>query len=567
MNNEKSDARLENPVLINLVYRFWRIAVHRGYFCRMADNENTIGKNRKNPEVESRKKAQRTHTQNYFEYGKVPPHAPELEEAVLGALLLDQKVQSEIIDFLHPEMFYTDAHQRIYRVIKEIFATTDPIDMLTVTNALKKSGELEMVGGAYNIAQLTRRVGSAANIEYHARIILQKFIQRRLIEISAEISTEAFEDSADVFDLLDKAEQKLFSVSENNLRREHADMRSLVTDALENIEKASKHDGAFMGVPSGFPEVDRITAGWQKSDLVVLAARPGMGKTAFVLSMARNIAVDYKRPVAMFSLEMTGVQLVTRLIASETRLSAEKLKKGDLRDHEWQQLHSRLTNLVDAPLYIDDTPALSIFELRAKARRMKQQYDIQLIIIDYIQLMQAGNDKGNREQEISNISRSMKSLAKELNVPIIALSQLNRSVETRGGLKKPLLSDLRESGAIEQDADMVMFIYRPEYYKLEVFEDNTPAAGMAELIIAKHRNGALADIKLRFIAQFAQFADYDEFDADGIGGIPPNTDFDQGVMIKQSKINVEAEDGQDEGAETDPLDDLSPDGLTKHAPY
>jgi replicative DNA helicase len=282
--------------------------------------------------------------------------------------------------------------------------------------------------------------------------------------------------------------------------------------------------------------------------------------------MARNIAVDYKRPVAVFSLEMTGVQLVTRLIASETQLSAEKLKKGDLRGDEWQQLHTRLQNLVDAPLYIDDTPALSIFELRAKARRMKQQYDIQLIVIDYIQLMQGTNDKGgNREQEISNISRSMKSLAKELNVPIIALSQLNRSVETRGGLKKPLLSDLRESGAIEQDADMVMFIYRPEYYKLEEFEDGTTAAGMAELIIAKHRNGALAEIKLRFIAQYAQFADYDKFDPDNTEGVKPNTDFDNGVMIKQSKMNEagkDAHDLQDDGMDT------SPDGFTRgEAPY
>lgn len=536
----------------------------------MTNNENKTTQTRKNTEAESRKKAQRTHSQNYFEYGKVPPHALELEEAVLGALLLDQKVQSEIIDFLHPEMFYTDAHQRIYRVIKEIFGTTDPIDMLTVTNALKKAGELDMVGGAYYIAQLTRRVGSAANIEYHARIILQKYIQRRLIEISAEISTEAFEDSADVFDLLDKAEQKLFSVSENNLRREHADMRTLVADALENIEKASKSDGSYQGVPSGFTEVDRITAGWQKSDLVVLAARPGMGKTAFVLSMARNIAVDYKRPVAVFSLEMTGVQLVTRLIASETRLSAEKLKRGDLRNDEWQQLHTRLQNLIDAPLYIDDTPALTIFELRAKARRMKQQYDIQLIVIDYIQLMQGGSDKGNREQEISTISRSMKSLAKELNVPIIALSQLNRSVETRGGLKKPLLSDLRESGAIEQDADMVLFIYRPEYYGMEYFDDDAPdekkipAKGMAELIVAKHRNGALANIKLRFIAQFAQFADFEAFDPENLKGMNPNTDFANGVVIKQSKINQEQEGNPEEPP--DPLDIL-PDGFTKDAPF
>ncbi|MCF8366027.1 MAG: replicative DNA helicase [Bacteroidales bacterium] len=537
----------------------------------MANNENTTSTKPQNADIESRKKAQRTHSQNYFEYGKVPPHAIELEEAVLGALLLDQKAQSDIIDFLQPEMFYTDAHQRIYRVIREIFTSTDPIDMLTVVNALKKAGELEMVGGAYYIAQLTRRVGSAANIEYHARIILQKFIQRRLIEISAEISTEAFEDSADVFDLLDRAEQKLFSISENNLRREHSDMQSLVKDALENIEKASKHDSSYQGVPSGFSELDRITAGWQKSDLIVLAARPGMGKTAFVLSMARNISVDYKRPVVVFSLEMTGVQLVTRLIASETQLSADKLKRGELKDHEWQQLHSRITNLMNAPLYIDDTPALSIFELRAKARRMKQQYDIQLIIIDYIQLMQAGNDKGgNREQEISNISRSMKSLAKELNVPIIALSQLNRSVETRGGLKKPLLSDLRESGAIEQDADMVAFIYRPEYYKLEEFEDHTPAAGMAELIIAKHRNGALAEVKLRFIAQFAQFTDYDQFNPGGYEGISPNQDFEAGTMIKQSKINtyMDGDDNNMSDSVTDHFDnDLSPDGLTREAPF
>lgn len=513
-----------------------------------------------NPELEGRKKASRTHTQNYFEYGKIPPQAPDLEEAVLGALLLDQKALSETIDFLKSEMFYSDAHQRIFGAISELFKKNQPIDMLTVVNELKRSGELEMVGGAFYIAQLTRRVGSAANIEYHSRIILQKFIQRKLIEISAEISTEAFEESADVFELLDRAEQKLFSISENNLRREHADMQTLVGEAVDNIVKASKQDGSYRGVPSGFAEVDRVTAGWQKSDLIVLAARPGMGKTAFVLSMARNIAVDYKRAVAVFSLEMSGVQLVTRLIASETQLSADKLKKGELKEHEWQQLHSRINNLVEAPLYIDDTPALSIFELRAKARRMKQQYDIQLIIIDYIQLMQSGGGEkgGNREQEISSISRSMKSLAKELDIPIIALSQLNRSVETRGGVKKPLLSDLRESGAIEQDADMVMFIYRPEYYKLEAFEDNTPSAGMAEIIVAKHRNGALASIKLRFIAQFAQFADYDEFSVDSDGdGMSANTGFDRNVMIKQSKMNEDDLDGddgnQDQDAMTDPL--------------
>ena len=534
----------------------------------MAENEKTITEKERKPQQEGRSKASRTHNQNYFEYGKVPPQAIDLEEAVLGALLLEQNALSAVIDILKAEVFYTDAHQKIFAAINDLFAKQQPIDLLTVTHELKSKGELEMVGGAYYIAQLTRRVASAANIEFHSRIIIQKYIQRRMIEISSEIQRDAYEDTVDVFDLLDKAEQKMFSVSENNLRRDHGDMPSLVKEAIDNIEKASKQDGGYQGVPSGFSQLDRITAGWQKSDLVVLAARPGMGKTAFVLSMARNITVDFKRPVAVFSLEMSSVQLVTRLIASETKLSADKLKKGDLKDHEWQQLHSRIANLIDAPLYIDDTPALSIFELRAKARRMKQQYGIELIIIDYIQLMQAGNDKGNREQEISNISRSMKSLAKELDVPIIALSQLNRSVETRGGLKKPILSDLRESGAIEQDADMVLFIYRPEYYKIDTMEDNTPSAGMAELIIAKHRNGALEDVKMRFIAQFAQFADYDEFKYDTDDSMEPNTSFESNTMIRPSRMNDISDDfgeGDDNGFPGG--DELSDDGLPRESPF
>ncbi len=505
----------------------------------MAEQEKTFQNKTQSADTENRRKVQRTHTQNYFEYGKIPPQALDLEEAVLGALLIDQKALSETVDFLKPEMFYTEAHRKIYGAIVELFARQQPVDMLTVTNQLKSSGELDLVGGAYYIAQLTRRVASAANIEYHARIILQKYIQRRLIEISAEITTEAFEDSADVFDLLDKAEQKLFSVSENNLRRDHSDMPSLVNEALDNIVKAGKEKGTFSGVPSGFSKLDDLTGGWQKADLIVLAARPGMGKTAFVLSMARNAAVGYNRAIAIFSLEMTSVQLVTRLLSSESELPAEKLKKGDLLNHEWQQLNSKIQSLVKAKLYIDDTPALTIFELRAKARRMKQQYDIQLIIIDYIQLMQGGNDKGNREQEISNISRSLKSLAKELNIPVVALSQLNRSVETRGGLKKPILSDLRESGAIEQDADMVIFIYRPEYYKIDEMEDGSSSAGMAELIIAKHRNGALAEVKLRFKAQFAQFTDPDvKFGYQKDESMSPNTDFENGVLTLQSKMNV-----------------------------
>ena len=339
-------------------------------------------------------------SQVFSEHGRVPPQAVDLEEAVLGALMLEQNALTAVIDILNPEVFYKEAHQAIYSAIHRLFAKSEPIDILTVTNELKSNGELELIGGAYYITQLTSRVASTANIEYHARIISQKFIQRELIRISSEIIKDAFEDTTDVFDLLDKAEQSLFAVSENNFRRDYFNMQSLVTDAIKDIEAARDHEGNMRGVPSGFTDLDRITAGWQKSDLVILAARPGMGKTAFVLSMARNIAVDFNTPVAFFSLEMSSIQLVTRLISSETQLSANKLKKGSLENYEWEQLNAKIGKLVDAPLYIDDTPALSIFELRAKCRRLKAQHDIQMVIIDYIQLMSIGGDtKGNLWQK------------------------------------------------------------------------------------------------------------------------------------------------------------------------
>ncbi len=465
----------------------------------------------------------------FSEHGRVPPQAVDLEEAILGALMLEQNALTAVVDILKPEVFYKEAHQVIYAAIHRLFAKSEPIDILTVTNELKSSGDLELIGGAYYITQLTNRVASTANIEYHARIITQKYIQRELIKISSEIIKDAFEDTTDVFDLLDKAEKNLFAVSETNFRRDYDSMQSLVREAIKDIESARDHEGNLRGVPSGFTDVDRITGGWQKSDLVILAARPGMGKTAFVLSMARNIAVDFNVPLAVFSLEMSSIQLVTRLISSETQLSADKLKKGNLENYEWEQLNAKIGKLVDAPLFIDDTPALSIFELRAKCRRLKAQHDIQMIIIDYIQLMSTGGDnKGNREQEISTISRSLKALAKELNVPVITLSQLNRSVETRGGSKRPILSDLRESGAIEQDADLVLFIYRPEYYKIDQDEEGNSTQGMAELIIAKHRNGALADVKMTFIDKFAKFTDYDGpggFDYQG--DIPADYDYPQ----------------------------------------
>lgn len=478
---------------------------------------------------------------DYAEHGRVPPQATDLEEAVLGAIMLEQNALTNVIDILKPEVFYKETHQKIFATIHELFSAGQPVDILTVTEALKKNGELDMVGGAYTISMLTNRVASSANVEYHARIILQKFLQRELIRISSEIIKESYEDTKDVFDILDRAEKELFAVSETNLRRNYDDMHSLIKEAVKQIEGAKDQDGHISGIPSGFSELDRVTAGWQKSDLVILAARPGMGKTALMLSMARNMAVDFKKPIAIFSLEMSGVQLVTRLISSETELPADKLRRGQLEQYEWEQLNARLSALTDAPLFIDDTPALSIFELRAKCRRLKAQHDVQLVVVDYLQLMTTGTDnhRGNREQEISNISRSMKSLAKELNIPVIAVSQLSRAVETRGGSKRPILSDLRESGAIEQDADMVLFIYRPEYYQITENEQGHSTEGLAQLIIAKHRNGALKDIDLRFIQNFAKFTDYEAGDFAVPADIRPSDAFEDqpNTLTIPSKMN------------------------------
>jgi replicative DNA helicase len=471
--------------------------------------------------------------------GKIPPQALDLEEAVLGSLMLEKSAVNDAIDILKPESFYKSAHQKIFAVIVDLFQKSQPIDILTVTSALKQSGELDVVGGPYYISQLTNRVGSTANIEFHARIIAQKFIQRELIRISSKTIKSAYEDTTDVFELLDQAESDLFQIAEGNIKKNYENMQSLLKQAIENIEKAKKNEDGVSGVPSGFTALDKVTAGWQKADMIVIAARPGMGKTAFVLSMARNMAVDFNRAVAVFSLEMSSVQLVNRLIASETEISAEKLRKGNLADHEFQQLHARIGKLSEAPLFIDDTPALSIFELRAKCRRLKAQHDIQLVVIDYLQLMTAGGEgKGNREQEISTISRSIKSIAKELEIPIIALSQLSRSVETRGGDKRPMLSDLRESGAIEQDADLVTFIYRPEYYGITEDEEGNNLEGTGEIIIAKHRNGALESVRLKFIGHLAKFDNLESFAESGFSPLAPTGDFDNGGGVTiPSKMN------------------------------
>ena len=481
-----------------------------------------------------------------FERGKIPPQALDLEEVVLGAMMIDKKGVDAVIDILHPNAFYKEAHQFVFEAIVKLFENTEPIDLLTVSSKLKSEGRLDKVGGDYYLVQLTQKVSSSAHIEYHARIILQKYIQRSLIKISTEIIEDSYDETQDVFDLLDTAESKLYDVTQGNIKKSTETAQSLVIQAKKKIEEISNKDG-LSGVPSGFSDVDKLTSGWQPSDLVIIAARPGMGKTALTLSMARNMAVAKNIPVAFFSLEMSSIQLITRLISSETGLSSEKLRTGNLEKFEWEQLNVKVSSLENAPLYIDDTPSLSIFDLRAKARRLSSQYGIKLIVIDYLQLMTAGgsNKNGNREQEISTISRNLKALAKELNVPVIALSQLSRAVETRGGSKRPILSDLRESGAIEQDADIVSFIYRPEYYKIDEWDDeqHTPSEGKAEFIIAKHRNGGLENIRLKFIGHLGKFDNLDDFDS------PFDTEF-------HSKMNAAANDDtfKQEDFRVDPSD-------------
>ncbi|MBS1652758.1 MAG: replicative DNA helicase [Bacteroidetes bacterium] len=499
-------------------------------------------------EKQNRIKYIKPQTLQTSELGKIPPQAIELEEAVLGAMLLEREALSNVIDILKPESFYKPQNGLVYKAIQSLFSKSVPVDILTVTQELKNTGVLEEVGGAYYVSALTNRIASSANSEYYARIVAQKYLQREIISINSETIKLAYEDSTDAFELLDKTTENIYKLLDDNVRKQHIEMKSLIAKAIKDIEAAANHTDGLMGVPSGFTALDRITGGWQKSDLIILAARPGMGKTAFVVSMAKNAAVEYNKPVAVFSLEMSSVQLVKRLISSETEIKQDKILKGNLEDYEFVQLNERIKKLANAPLYIDDTPALSIFELRAKARRLKENEKIELIIIDYLQLMK-GNDErnGNREQEISFISRGLKSLAKELEIPIIALSQLSRQVESRAGQsKRPMLSDLRESGAIEQDADMVTFIYRPEYYGLEFDEQNEPTKGKAEIIIAKNRHGALDTIQLRFLGEFAKFADldytqssYDSYQTNsaGAGAMPQNDRFleNNGTVTMQSK--------------------------------
>lgn len=465
--------------------------------------------------------------------GKIPPRDPEMERAVLGAVMLEKDAYNVICELLKPESFYEPAHQKIYNAIQMLGASQQAIDMLTVTEELRRQGELENVGGAIYITELTSYVVSAAHVEHHARIVAQKYLARELITFAANVESKAFDESNDVDTLLQEAEGKLFEISQRNVKRDVTQIKSVVEQAIHQIQVAANRESGLSGLESGYHELDKVTSGWQNSDLIIIAARPAMGKTAFVLSMAKNMAVNYNHPVAVFSLEMSNLQLVNRLICNTCEIESDKIKSGKLTPNEWDQLNNRIKQLNSAPLYIDDTASLSIFELRTKARRLVREHNVKFIIIDYLQLMNASGIKfGSREQEVSMISRSLKQLAKELNIPIVALSQLNRSVESRTDGKRPQLSDLRESGAIEQDADIVCFIHRPEYYcKSGQDAEGNDIRNLAQFIIAKHRNGQVTDINLKFRGQFARFENW----------IPnESTAFGDEEIIMPSKMNVTA---------------------------
>ncbi|EEK17045.1 replicative DNA helicase [Porphyromonas uenonis 60-3] len=447
--------------------------------------------------------------------GRVPPQATDIEEAVLGAILLEKEAFSEISTILEPESFYINAHQIIFEVMRDLSLEEQPIDLHTVSQRLQRDGKLDQVGGMPFLVELSNRVISAGNLEYHAMIVAQKALSRNLIKFSTEVLTAAYEDTIDIEDQMETAEGTLFALSQKHLRKDVQPINTVLKVAIDDIKAAANSAEGISGISSGFDGIDAMTAGWQKSDLIIIAARPAIGKTAFVLSMAKYIAVDNKIPVALFNLEMSSVQLVKRLISNVCELPGEKLKSGQLEQFEWTQLDERISVLENTPLYIDDTPSLSVFELRTKVRRLVREHDIKIIIIDYLQLMNAsGMNFGNREQEVSTISRSLKMLAKELDIPIIALSQLNRAVELRKNdsgtnSKVPQLSDLRESGAIEQDADMVCFLHRPEVYGI-MQDDNGDTKGIGYFIIAKHRNGPIGDVRIGFRGEFAKFYPLEE---------------------------------------------------------
>lgn len=481
-------------------------------------------------------------------YGRLQPQELEFERVVLAALLLERDAYTLVSDILKPQSFYDPRHRLIFQAVSTLNLEQKPADLLTVKNMLETTDHLEEAGGWAYLSQLSQGVYSASHIEYHARIIAQKATARELISYTSKIQEKAFDPTQDVDELMQEAEGGLFELSQQNLKKEYTQIDPVIGEALQMLNLAAARSDGMSGIPSGFHKLDKMTSGWQNSDLVILAARPAMGKTAFALSMAKNIAIDQNIPVAFFSLEMANVQLVNRLISNTCEIRAEKLKTGQLEQFEWAQLDLKLKDMHNKPMYVDDTPSLSVFELRTKARRLVREHGVKLIMIDYLQLMNAsGMSFGSRQEEVSTISRSLKGLAKELNIPILALSQLNRGTENRTGstpgsaneAKRPQLSDLRESGAIEQDADMVLFIHRPEYYRIYKDDNGVDLRGKAEIIIAKHRNGAVGDVLLTFKGQYARFENVDD------GMVTP--------LPGESTVAIAASDGNDDDFGMPPL--------------
>ena len=494
------------------------------------------------------------------EMGKLPPQAQELEDSVLGAILIEKDAYGTVADLLRPEVFYKDQNRLIYEAIRALASKDEPIDTMTVCEKMRTQGTLEQAGGTVYVADLTRRVASTAHLRYHAQIVAQKATARDLIAMAARIEEKGFDETQDVEELMQEAEAGIFEISQRSQKRDVTQIDPVIEEAFKRMEKAAKNDGSISGIPSGFHDLDKITSGWQTPDLIIIAARPAMGKTAFVLSMAKNMAVDRNIPIAVFSLEMSNVQLVNRLIMNVCEIEGDKIKTGKMSKEDQKRLNTKINIMKGKPLYMDDTPSLSIFELRSKARKLVRERGVRMIIIDYLQLMNAqGSSFGSREQEVSIISRSLKALAKELDIPIIALSQLNRGVESRQGVegKTPQLSDLRESGAIEQDADMVCFIHRPEYYHL-YNDDKTgkDLRGLAQIIIAKHRNGATDSIWLRFRGKYAKFQNEDEaIDENELAPMPIPQG---GSMDVQSGMNAM-------GASAYGAPQMSPDGMSMNS--
>ena len=464
-------------------------------------------------------------------YAHLQPQAVELEKVVLGALMIDSDAFSVVSEMLKPETFYDPRHQKIYEAIQTMNIEERPVDIMTLINELTKMGAIDKIGGAAYLMEISSQVASAAHVEYHAHILAQKYMARQLIHYAGDIETQAFDESEDIDDLMQHAEGELFQLSQNNIKQDYTQVDPVIKEAVDILKRAAENAGGLTGIPTGYVGLDDMTSGWQASDLVIIAGRPAMGKTSFALSIAKNVAVDYHIPIGFFSLEMNNVQLVNRLISNVCEISGHKILNGQLDPAEWERLDKKLRNLTGAPIYVDDTPGLSVFELRTKARRLVREKGVKLIMIDYLQLMNANGMKfGSRQEEVSTISRSLKGLAKELNIPVLALSQLSRNVENREGLdgKRPQLSDLRESGAIEQDADMVLFVHRPEYYHIYQDEKGNDLHGMAQIIIAKHRKGATGDVLLNFRGEFTRFQDPQD------AAVAP---LDEGGEIMGSKMN------------------------------